>query len=220
MTHLQDAIRKQAGATSTMLADAMLDPAGGLGLGTVFPGAGGTAPAAVHNYALLAPGARKDVRTRGHILKSLIPLVGKYRQGRVQRAVAEEAPGGVRQLWHERTGSAVGPLLGGASGAALGAGVGRMLDEDATALGAGVGAGIGFLAPNIAAALLALSTKRRTNKEQAKHERSNVALNYIPGVGAYNLLKRTGHGYNRYFGKKEKAAAKAKSKQVAMKELK
>ena len=57
-----------------------------------------------------------------------------------------------------------------------------------------------FGASNLAAGLLALSTKTRTKKEQLDYEKStkDKLMNLIPGVGTYNMFKRIGHAAERY----------------------
>jgi hypothetical protein len=61
-----------------------------------------------------------------------------------------------------------------------------------------LGAVGGAIAPDVAAALLALARKPRSKKEQQEAEKRNLALNYIPGVGQYQSLRRAKSGYHRF----------------------
>ena len=165
--------------------------------------------------------ARKKIRERGPEALALLPGVGTYRAALIRRAVADETKKrGLKQLKHEELGRKVGRIGGALAGAGLGAliaantegSIGEA-DPDLGSYGEGLteankvmrqiaggalGAGVGFVAPDIVAAILALMKKRRTAKEQHKSEQRNLALNYIPGVGTYQSLRRAKYGYGKY----------------------
>lgn len=168
---------------------------------------GGVANPVGSVMGLMEGDAKKALKERGNPALSLIPGVGPYRQGVVARAVADESgPRGRKQLLHEILGQLGGTLAGGVAGAGAGALIGGLADgEEGAGVGALVGGGVGLLSPVLAAALLAAVKRTRTPKEQSKHDKeSNLAANYLPGVGLYNYYKRLGSGYDRYFEGKEK----------------
>lgn len=75
--------------------------------------------------------------------------------------------------------------LGGTAGVAL-------ADGPDKNLGAAMGAGVASLTPQLAAAISALVTKTRSRNEQVEAEDDGL-MNFIPGMGQYNMYKRLGH---------------------------
>jgi hypothetical protein len=202
--YLKEAIHKQA--LKERIGDAVL---GGLGsgvLGATVPF--GRIPTIIGTASgLTEENAKKELKDRGSIVKSIIPGVGPYRQALIARAVADESgKRGRQQLKHEIFGGATGTLTSMLAGAGIGAGAGALTEgtDDAALMGALIGGTTGALLPHLSAATLALMKNTRTKKEQSEHEKKNLALNYIPGVATYNQLKRLGSGYDRYFEGKEK----------------
>jgi hypothetical protein len=203
--HLTSAIQKQA--LRERIGDAVM---GGLSTGltgALIPG-GNLAGVAGTITGYLDEDAKDELKQRGSLAKSLIPGVGPHRQALIGRAVADESgKRGRKQLLHEVLGNYAGTTAGALGGAALGAAGGAALDPtdtDMIAYGAMGGAVAGAMAPVMTAGLLALIKNTRTEKQQKEHEQGNLALNYIPGVGAYNQYKRLGTGYDRYFEGDEK----------------
>jgi hypothetical protein len=202
MGHLKAAIQKKAAGRKELLADTLLDAAGAAGMSTLVPGAGGLISRWPHSLGMYSTGARGKLKKRGPSWLSIVPGVGSYRRGLMERAVADEAGDrGRQQQWHEVVGSLTGNIVGAGTGAAIGGLAGKHYggNDDSMVIGAAAGGIAGMLAPNVASALLAMMKQRRTDAEQAAHERGNLAKNYIPGVGNYNRLKRLGYGYDKYF---------------------
>ena len=215
--YLKDAIRKKAaaerigdwagGGVSDAVTGALLPGGQLLGIGGYLKG-------------LTEEDAEDELKERGSVAKSIIPSVGKYRQGQVMRAVADKSgKRGRKQLLHEVLGGITGRIGSAVAGGAIGAGVGNAIGndnpwDDNTMLGATLGAGAGALLPEMTAGILALVKKTRTQKEQSEHEEDNLAKNYIPGVGAYNKYKRLGTGYDQYFEGKTKINKNAGDKSM------
>jgi len=92
------------------------------------------------------------------------------------------------------------PLVSGGVGAILGGTIGREIGgieygkaDKGELIGAGLGAVSGIVLPVMAAGVLALMSKTRTVKDQAKKDKSyNLGSLLIPGVGEYNKWKRLG----------------------------
>ena len=157
---------------------------------------------------------------------SLIPGVGAYRLNRRVRASGNESRRrGARHVTGNRTGEFWGPLTstalaagaGALGGAALPSAFGRT--DDRIAGGAAVGAGVAGAA-TLAALVAAAVRKRRTDEEQATHDDSggNAAASWaLPGVGAYNVLKRLGQtrSWDEEADTREEQAQEKRRKQVA-----
>lgn len=94
----------------------------------------------------------------------------------------------------ETIGAVTGPLI--SVGLGLGSMIGGALGDKS--FGEQLGASIGSYAPGVAAAIAALATKRRSHKEQAKKETLGraVAKLLVPGIAAYDSLKRIGSTAN------------------------
>ena len=93
-------------------------------------------------------------------------------------------------------GETMGPLTSTALLAAAGGGLGYVGSggkKEKSMQGAAIGTATGMTA-TVAALLLALITKRRTNAEQDRHNNSSSTLAdfLVPGMASYNAAKRSG----------------------------
>jgi hypothetical protein len=169
----------------------------------MIPGVSSVANTAGGVAGALRDDALEEIKERGHAAKSLIPGVGAYRQGVIARAVADESgKRGRKQLLHEMIGSRLGNFGAGMAGAAGGAALAKKLGKEDKIPHLAVAGGIaGLIAPSAVAAIVALSTKTRTKREQDEAEKRNLLLNYIPGYGDYQYMKRLGRGYDKHFDK-------------------
>ena len=144
---------------------------------------------------------------------NLMPSVGSYRMvSRIKsQAYAQDAKYGGHAKDNYLS-ELLGSFTSGATPTIIGGGIGAYLSQDklmnenlpwterlvGTGKGVGIGIAIATIA-NLAGMLGSAITKRRTEKEQVKHDKRRRWLNWlIPGPAMYNKGKRLGRSEGDY----------------------
>lgn len=117
----------------------------------------------------------------------------------IRHAVLQKAAA-IDNLGTEVAGTLLAPFIGAGAGGIIGAlsQAGKnstLMDPHPMRTGAAAGALVGMgtgHAANLLGPLVATIVKRRTRKEQVKHDSKTHLESLIPGVGSYNYTKRLG----------------------------